>query len=73
MDLIMCTEKITVQINKQETALDQNTTVSQLLQLRGLRKAAVWINGRQLLKSEYTSYTLQEGDRIKLLRIMAGG
>ncbi len=48
-------------------------TVSQLLQLRNLRKAAVWINGKQLMLADYESWKIQEGDNIKLLRIMAGG
>lgn len=63
-----------VTINQKEQIFDdENMTVSQLLKLRKMRKAAVWINGVQLLAAEYDSHTIQEGDQIKLLRIMAGG
>lgn len=63
-----------VTINQKEQLLeDENMTVSQLLKLRKMRKAAVWINGVQLLTAEYDSHVIQEGDQIKLLRIMAGG
>lgn len=65
--------KIKVIINKKEEHLDKNITVAELLRIRGLKKAAVWINGRQLLKAEYDEHILCEGDNIKLLRIMAGG
>lgn len=62
-----------VTINKKETQLEDGLTVSQLLKLRKLRKAAVWINGKQLMLADYESWKIQEGDNIKLLRIMAGG
>lgn len=63
-----------VTINQKEQIFDdENMTVSQLLKLRKMRKAAVWINGVQLLTAEYDSHVIQEGDQIKLLRIMAGG
>lgn len=62
-----------VTINKKETRLEDGLTVSQLLKLRKLRKAAVWINGQQLMLADYESWKIQEGDNIRLLRIMAGG
>lgn len=62
-----------VTINKKETQLEDGLTVSQLLKLRKLRKAAVWINGEQLLSADYEMRRIQAGDNIKLLRIMAGG
>ncbi|MGN0703610.1 MAG: MoaD/ThiS family protein [Lentihominibacter sp.] len=66
-------DKIRVRINKKEEIIDSSTTVKELIRTRGLKKAAVWINGSQLLKAEYDTHTLQEGDDVKLLRIMAGG
>ncbi len=53
--------------------MEDGLTVSQLLKLRKLRKAAVWINGKQLMLADYETWEIQEGDNIKLLRIMAGG
>lgn len=62
-----------VTINKKTEILDDGTTVRELMQLRKMRRAAVWINGKQLLSAEYDSHVICEGDEIKLLRIMAGG
>ncbi len=62
-----------VTINKKEVQLEDGLTVKQLLKLRNMRKAAVWINGKQLLLADYETRTIQEGDTIKILRIVAGG
>ncbi len=62
-----------VTINKKEVRLEDGLTVKQLLKLRNMRKAAVWINGKQLLLADYETRTIQEGDTIKILRIVAGG
>lgn len=62
-----------VRINKKEVQMDQAMTVKELLQERGMKKAAVWINGQQLLLAEYDTRRIKDGDEIRLLRIMAGG
>ena len=72
MDITM-EDKIKITINKKEEFIGNNTTVKELIQSRGLKKAAVWINGSQLLKAQYDTFLLHEGDDVKLLRIMAGG
>ena len=64
---------INVTINNKAIELEAGTTVTELLQLRKMRRAAVWINGTQLLSAEYQTRKLQEGDNIRLLRIVAGG
>lgn len=73
---IQNTDSLTIHLtinNKQET-LAAGTIVSQLLSEKNMKaRSAVWINGRQLLQSEYDQWTLQEGDQVKLLRILAGG
>ena len=66
-------DKIRITINKKEEFIGNNTTVKELIQSRGLKKAAVWVNGSQLLKAQYDTSVLHEGDEVKLLRIMAGG
>ena len=66
-------DKIRITINKKEEFIGNNTTVNELIQSRGLKKAAVWVNGSQLLKAQYDTFVLHEGDEVKLLRIMAGG
>ena len=72
MDITM-EDKIRITINKKEEFIGNNTTVKELIQSRGLKKAAVWVNGSQLLKAQYDKFILHEGDEVKLLRIMAGG
>ena len=72
MDITM-EDKIKITINKKEEFIGNNTTVKELIQSRGLKKAAVWVNGSQLLKAQYDTFILHEGDEVKLLRIMAGG
>lgn len=62
-----------VTINNKSTELEPGTTVSRLLKMRKMRRAAVWINGKQLLLAEYEDRQIMEGDEIRLLRIMAGG
>ena len=64
---------INVTINNKEEAIPCGLTARELIQMRGLKKAAVWVNGSQLLKSEYDSVTFKEDDVIRVLRIMAGG
>ena len=72
MDITM-EDKIRITINKKEEFIGNNTTVKELIQSRGLKKAAVGGNGSQLLKAQYDTFILHEGDDVKLLRIMAGG
>lgn len=72
MDITM-EDKIRITINKKEEFIGNNTTVKELIQSRGLKKAAVWVNGSQLLKAQYDTFVLHEGDEVKLLRIMDGG
>jgi len=63
-----------VTVNKEETALPEGTTVSGLLELRGVKsRSSVWVNRNQLLLAEYPTWVLQEGDEIKILRVVAGG
>ena len=66
-------DKIKILLNKKEEFIGNNTPVTELIQSRGLKKAAVWVNGSQLLKAQYDTFVLHEGDEVKLLRIMAGG
>ncbi len=66
--------QIRVIINKKEELLQDNMTVLDLLRERHeRRRSAVWINGTQLLLSEYPLTKIQEGDVIKILKVVAGG
>ena len=45
-----------------------------ILNERGIKsRAAVWVNGSQLLLAEYETRIVEENDRIKILRVVAGG
>ncbi len=62
-----------VNCNNKEIELGEGTTVAQLVQSMKYRRAAVWINGEQLLSSEYETRAINQEDQIKILRIVAGG
>ena len=62
-----------VTINKKKVTLDAGTTVAKLVKQRKMRKAEVWVNGKQLLSSQYNTWVICEGDEIRLLQILAGG
>lgn len=65
---------IQITVNRQETVLPEGTTVAGLLKLRGVKsRSSVWVNGTQLLLAEYGSRVLQNGDTVKILRVVAGG
>ena len=64
---------IRLSVNKKEMELMEAVTVEKLLIDRGSTRAAVWINGVQLLKSEYPTRIVGEGDDIKILRLSSGG
>lgn len=61
-------------LNNREEIISDGLNIRDLLENKGIRsKAAVWVNGRQLLLSEYPKYYIQENDVIKILRVIGGG
>lgn len=64
---------IKIILNNKKEEVAKGTKVNQLLQDKNNPRAAVWINGKQLLKKEYPERVLEDGDEVKLLRIIAGG
>ena len=62
-----------VNCNNKKMELEEGTTVTQLIHALHYRRAAVWINGRQLLASDYDAHVINQDDQIKILRIVAGG
>lgn len=62
-----------VNCNNKKLELEDGTTVAQLIQSMNYRRAAVWINGEQLLASAYENRVINADDQIKILRIVAGG
>ncbi len=67
-------KSINITVNKTETVLPEGTTVAGLLEQRGIKsRSSVWVNGNQLLLAEYPTWVLQEGDTVRILRVVAGG
>ena len=65
---------IRVKVNNKEMVVPSGTTVNGLLTSAGYSsRVSVWINGSQLLSGEYATRVLEEGDFIKILRLVAGG
>jgi thiamine biosynthesis protein ThiS len=62
-----------VNFNNKQIELEEGTTVAQLIESMNYRRAAVWINGAQLLASDYENRVIDQEDQIKILRIVAGG
>ena len=59
--------------NNNEAEYPDGTTVRDLLNEKNIRKAAVWVNDEKLLKAQYDDFENKPGDRVRLLRIQAGG
>ena len=59
--------------NNNEAEYPDGTTVRDLLNEKKIRKAAVWVNDEKLLKAQYDDFKIKAGDRVRLLRIQAGG
>lgn len=64
-----------VVVNGRESALPEGTTLPALVELLGLRVGSVVVehNGTALLRGELAEVTLQDGDRVELVRAVAGG
>ncbi|MGI6258034.1 MAG: sulfur carrier protein ThiS [Anaerovoracaceae bacterium] len=64
---------IKIRINGEDTIVDERLTPEKLLEERKITKGSVWVNGNQLLKKDFERKTFQEGDQVKVLRIISGG
>lgn len=65
---------IRIIVNKKDMTISNNTVVSSLLESLGYTKrVAIWVNGTQLLNSEYDSHILNMDDEIRIVRLVAGG
>lgn len=63
--------KITV--NQKQRDWEENQPLLKLLEEKNVKRAAVWVNGRQLLNQEIPEYVPQKGDDIRILRLVGGG
>ena len=65
---------IRIIVNKRDTVVPEGTTVNSLLSLLDYSsRVGVWINDKQLLFADYPRLQLQEGDQIRILRLVGGG
>ena len=66
---------MTVILNGDPREISRATNVAELVTELGLPAPAILIehNGLALRRDEWTSRTLAEGDRLELVRIVAGG
>ena len=63
-----------IMLNGKECLIEENFTAVMLLETMGYKgKTAIWVNGVQLLLSEYQNYLIKEDDQVKILRIIGGG
>ena len=66
---------IGIVVNKKEVRTQPDRLVGDLLADLGYApgRSAVWVDGRQLLKAEYGTARVAEGQHITIRRIVAGG
>lgn len=62
-----------ITVNKKEREWEENTPLTLLIEEKKIKRAAVWVNGRQLLNKEIPTYIPKEGDEIRILRMVGGG
>ena len=62
-------------VNGRESQVPDGTALPALIQSLGLRVGSVVVehNGAALLRSELADVVLQDGDRLELVRAVAGG
>jgi sulfur carrier protein len=66
---------IGIELNGERRAIAAGQTLPGLLATLGLppQTVLVEINGRALLRAEWPDVALAEGDRLEILRVVAGG
>lgn len=62
-----------IKVNSKEREWEEKTPLTLLIEERKIKRAAVWVNGRQLLNKEIPTYIPKDGDEIKILRMVGGG
>lgn len=65
----------TIILNGENKLIDNNTTVTQLLQSLDLvnKRLAVEINQQLIPRSEFASHTLNELDKVEIVQAIGGG
>ncbi len=66
---------ITVQLNGEDTRIDENTSIAQLLtqlELTG-KRLAVEVNQQIVPRSDFASHILKADDRVEIVQAIGGG
>jgi thiamine biosynthesis protein ThiS len=64
---------VKITVNQKQRDWEENQPLLKLLEEKKVKRAAVWVNGRQLLSQEIPEYVPQKGDDIRILRLVGGG
>lgn len=66
---------INILVNGKEETIDQQISILELLDVKGIKKEAVAIelNDQIIKKSDYDSVVLKDGDRVEIVSYMGGG
>ena len=69
------TSMITIVLNGEDKQVDNNISVSQLLEELGLteKRLAVEINQQIIPRSNFTDYILNEKDNVEIVQAIGGG
>ncbi|WP_227764801.1 sulfur carrier protein ThiS [Zhaonella formicivorans] len=63
-----------IYVNEQETTVPENFLLVDLLRELGFsNRVAIWINNVQILQRDYITRQLQENDRVRIVKPLAGG
>ena len=63
-----------ITFNSKRCTVKDGITASDLMLEYGYKgKTSIWVNGGQLLKSEYESFVIPEESNVKVLRVVGGG
>lgn len=61
-------------INGESKIVKKGITIAELLEKEGCNKwAMVWVNDEHILMKDYASYELNEGDKVKINKVLVGG
>jgi sulfur carrier protein ThiS len=60
--------------NGKTCSINEGITASELLTEQGYKsKTSIWVNGKQLLNSEYQTFVIPNQAIVKVLRVVGGG
>ncbi len=62
-------------VNGKETEIERTMTIAEFLEAKGLAESMVAVehNGNWLRREDWPGITLNDADRLEIVRIMAGG